>query len=145
MAPISSSESKRSSAAPSSFMSPSLSALSCLGRLSVIKPTRPRTSVRMFSYGIESVLDRGHRAQLVGRGRSEAEEFEVRGNLLEQHVGAHLDLATLRLRGFQEWCVLRFHHDLADEGFRRQQRYVDRQRIAFLHAERRGVDHDVVS
>jgi hypothetical protein len=53
MQPMPSSASKASRAAPSSSISASFSALSCLGRFSVIRPVRcgpsPRVSMRMFS------------------------------------------------------------------------------------------------
>src|SRR5689334_9421496 len=52
IAPTPSSASAFASASPSSFMSASLSALSTLGRLSVISVTRPRVSTRMLSYGM---------------------------------------------------------------------------------------------
>lgn len=49
IAPISSSASNAFSAAPNSSINASFSALSAFGRLSVINPTRPRVSTKMFS------------------------------------------------------------------------------------------------
>ncbi len=49
MQPMPSSASNAASACPSSFISASLRALSCFGRFSVTRPTRPRVSTRMLS------------------------------------------------------------------------------------------------
>jgi hypothetical protein len=49
IAPTASSASNASSAAPSSSINASFSALSALGRCSVISPTRSRRSTTMFS------------------------------------------------------------------------------------------------
>src|SRR5438552_4071579 len=79
------------------------------------------------------VLDLRYCAQLVGRGRPETEEFQVRRNLLEQHVGAHLDRTAPGLCRAQERSHLLLHHHFTYERGRGDTGNVDRRRIA-LHA-----------
>ncbi|MNY70303.1 hypothetical protein D3C86_2084140 [compost metagenome] len=76
---------------------------------------------------------------------AEAEEFKVGGNLLEQHVGSNLEAAAAFARSGEERGDLGLHHNLADEGRRIDARHIHRQRISVFHAERRRVDHKVVS
>src|SRR5688572_6067523 len=142
IAPTPASASNASNARPSSSISASFSALSCLGRLSVTRPTRPRCSTRMFSYVVIgdsggatfSVSDFRNGAQLVGRRRPVAEELEVGGNLLEQHVGADLRPAPALARGREQRRHFLLHHDFADERRGREARNVDWKRVPCVHA-----------
>ncbi len=63
--------------------------------------------------------------QLVRRGRAEAEEFEVGGDHLEQHVRADLVRAAARAGRLEQRRDLLLHHHFADE--RRAARGVPRR------------------
>src|SRR3954451_7866641 len=85
------------------------------------------------------------RAQLLGRGRAEAEEFEVGRDLLEEHVLAYLHLAALVQGGPQERRDLLLHDHLPDERRRGYPVDVHRQGVVVLHPEGGGIDDDVVA
>src|SRR3954449_7446823 len=59
------------------------------------------------------------RAQLLGRGRAEAEEFEVGRDLLEEPLVADLYLAAIGQSCPRHWRGLLLHAPLADERRRR--------------------------
>src|SRR5271167_1047121 len=90
------------------------------------------------------VFDLRDRAQLFRCRCPETEELQVRGNLLEQHIGADLDRTTLFLRCAQEGSHFLLHHDLTHERSRSDPLDVKWKWIAVLHPERRRIDYDVV-
>src|SRR3954464_15972435 len=84
------------------------------------------------------------RAQLLRRGRAEAEEFEVGRNLLEEHVLADPALAALVQGRPQERRDLLLHDHLADARRRREPVAVHRQGVVVLVRPARGIDEHVV-
>src|SRR5258708_2741569 len=90
-----------------------------------------------------SVVDLRDGPQFLGRGGAKAEEHKISWYLLEQHVGADLDLAATRPCCRQKWRDFLLHHDFADEGRGCNSINVHRQWVTVLHAERRRVDDDV--
>src|SRR5471032_3007186 len=132
MQPILSSASNCASASPSSSISASLSALSALGRFSVIRPTRPRVSTRMFSYDIcvplsgrKSVNHEGH---LTTKDTEAAKEKQIR-------LGSVRVLCVLR---GEKSLFQRLHHAARGGGEQHQVHSGDGQRVALadigLHA-----------
>ena len=67
-----------------------------------------------------SIGDARQRAQLPGRGGGAAEEFQIGGDLLEQHVQTRLRPAAARLSGGENGRGLLLHRHLADEHVARQ-------------------------
>src|ERR1700676_2904300 len=89
-----------------------------------------------------SVVDLRDGPKFLRRGRANAEELEIRWNLLEQHVGADLNFAAARPCRRQKWRNFLLHHDFADERRGCNSINVHRQWVTVLHAEGRGVDDD---
>src|SRR5208337_5313939 len=81
--------------------------------------------------------------QRLGCNAGETKEFEVKGDLLEEHVRANLGAAAACARGTQQRRDFLFHHHLADEGRGTQPVDVERQRVVGIHAQRGGVDRQV--
>src|SRR4051812_37410289 len=79
------------------------------------------------------------RAQLLGRGRAEAEEFEVGRDLLEEHVLADLHLAALVQGGPQERRDPPLHDHLPHERRRRDPVDVPPQGGGLLHPRGGGL------
>src|SRR6266478_3307828 len=90
-----------------------------------------------------SVVDLSDGPKFVRRGRAKAEEFEIGGNLLEQHVRADLDLAATRSCRCQKRRDFLLHHDFANEGRGCNSINVHWQWVTFLHPERRRVDDNI--
>src|SRR5437763_964866 len=104
---------------------------------------RRRGFLRPISRTGLSVGDVGDGAQLLGRGMAIAKKVEIGRNLLEQHIGADQGAAAMPGGGLEERRHPRAKHDIADQGTRRQAIGIEGERIAFGHAERRRVDHEI--
>src|SRR5271168_818178 len=82
-------------------------------------------------------------SELGGGRRRKAEEFQIGGNLLEQHIKASHARYPPRLGGREKCRRPRLEHHLADESRRREAGRIHGQSVAGIRSERSRIDRDV--